>query len=66
MQLLRALVIVPYFVLATSPLAWLALTSFKTYDDTISAHAKFVPWAGSICPKASRSIRRVRLSRHPE
>ena len=47
MQLLRALVIVPYFVLATSPLAWLALTSFKTYDDTISAHAKFVPWAGS-------------------
>jgi multiple sugar transport system permease protein len=24
-------------------LAWLALTSIKTYDDTISAHARFVP-----------------------
>jgi multiple sugar transport system permease protein len=47
MNLLRALVIVPYFVLATLPLAWLALTSFKTYDDTISAHAKFVPWTDS-------------------
>ena len=44
MHWLRALVIVPYFVLATLPLAWLALTSFKTYDDTISAHAKFVPF----------------------
>ncbi len=43
MNWLRALVIVPYFVLATMPLAWLALTSIKTYDDTISAHAKFVP-----------------------
>lgn len=43
MNLLRALVIIPYFVLATLPLAWLALTSFKTYDDTISATAKFLP-----------------------
>jgi len=47
MQLIRALVIVPYFVLATFPLAWLALTSLKTYDDTISTQAKFVPWTGS-------------------
>jgi multiple sugar transport system permease protein len=47
MNLLRAIVIVPYFVLATLPLGWLALTSFKTYDDTISAHAKFVPWMDS-------------------
>ena len=47
MSLLRALVIVPYFVVATLPLAWLALTSLKTYDDTISAHAKFVPWSAS-------------------
>ena len=44
MNLVRALVIVPYFVLATLPLGWLAITSFKTYDDTISTHAKFVPW----------------------
>jgi multiple sugar transport system permease protein len=43
MNLLRALVIGIYLVLATLPLAWLSLTSFKTYDDTISAHAKFVP-----------------------
>lgn len=44
MNLVRALVIVPYFVLATLPLGWLALTSLKTYDDTISTHARFVPW----------------------
>lgn len=43
MNWIRALVIVPYFVLATLPLAWLALTSFKTYDDTISTHAKYLP-----------------------
>ncbi len=45
MRLLRAVVILSYFVMATLPLAWLALTSVKTYDDTISAHAKFIPWA---------------------
>jgi multiple sugar transport system permease protein len=47
MSMIRALVIVPWLVLASLPLFWLALTSVKTYDDTISAHAKFVPWAGS-------------------
>lgn len=47
MNLVRALVIIPYFVLATLPLAWLALTSLKAYDDTISTHAKFVPWTSS-------------------
>jgi multiple sugar transport system permease protein len=53
MTLVRALVIVPYFVLATLPLAWLALTSFKTYDETISTHAKFVPWPDSNASEAS-------------
>jgi multiple sugar transport system permease protein len=53
MNLIRALVIVPYFVLATLPLAWLALTSFKAYDDTISRHAKFVPWAAAGVPEES-------------
>jgi multiple sugar transport system permease protein len=53
MSLIRALVIVPYFVLATLPLAWLALTSLKTYDDTISTHAKFVPWVTSPDAEAS-------------
>ena len=40
MRLARALVIVPYLVLATLPLGWLALTSFKSYEDTITAHAE--------------------------
>ena len=44
MKLARALVIVPYLVLATLPLGWLALTSFKSYEDTITARAKYVPW----------------------
>jgi len=43
-KLARALVIVPYLVLATLPLGWLVLTSFKSYEDTITANAKFVPW----------------------
>ena len=43
MNALRALVIVPYFLLATFPLLWLGLTSFKTYAATISSTAKFVP-----------------------
>ena len=44
MKLARALVIVPYLVLATLPLGWLVLTSLKSYEDTITANAKFVPW----------------------
>src|SRR3970282_128727 len=43
MKALRALVIVPYFVLAGFPLFWLGLTSFKTYEATISNTAKFLP-----------------------
>lgn len=43
MKALRALVIVPYLVLATFPLLWLGLTSFKSYEDTISKTAKLVP-----------------------
>jgi multiple sugar transport system permease protein len=45
MKTLRALVIVPYFLVATFPLVWLVLTSFKSYEDTISVQAKFVPGA---------------------
>jgi multiple sugar transport system permease protein len=47
MKLFRALVIVPYLLIASFPLLWLALTSFKSYEDTISAHAKFIPWPSS-------------------
>jgi multiple sugar transport system permease protein len=45
MNFLRAIIIGTYFALASLPLAWLALTSFKTYGDTISANAKFLPSA---------------------
>lgn len=44
MKFIRALILVPYFVLATLPLLWLGLTSVKTYDDSISSRAKLVPW----------------------
>lgn len=56
MQLVRALIIIPYFILATLPLVWLSLTSFKTYDATISPHAKFVPWPGSGAPGGDDSV----------
>ena len=45
MRIARALVIIPYFILATLPLGWLALTSFKSYDETISTDAKVLPGA---------------------
>jgi multiple sugar transport system permease protein len=45
MKVLRALIVLFFLALAMLPLIWLALTSVKTYDDTISPHAKFVPWA---------------------
>jgi len=44
-NVLRAIVIVVYFVLATLPLAWLGLTSIKSYGESISVNAKFVPAA---------------------
>ena len=57
MKLARALVIVPYLVLATLPLGWLALTSFKSYEDTITAHAKFVPWTEAGGARAEGSVK---------
>ncbi len=60
MKLLRAGVVLFFFLVATLPLAWLALTSIKTYDDTISAHAKFVPWTAGNNPEGnSDSVRFV-------
>jgi multiple sugar transport system permease protein len=55
MNFVRALVIVPYFILATLPLGWLALTSIKTYDDTITARAKFVPWGDTADARSEES-----------
>src|SRR6185503_12421461 len=57
MRLARALVIVPYLVLATLPLGWLALTSFKSYEDTITAHAKFVPGTEAGGARAEESVK---------
>ena len=57
MKLARALVIVPYLVLATLPLGWLALTSFKSYEDTITSRAKFVPWVDSADARDEDSIK---------
>jgi multiple sugar transport system permease protein len=54
MNALRALVIVPYFLLATFPLAWLGITSFKVYEDTISSTAKFIP--GGAAHKGDASV----------
>ncbi len=45
MKLLRGLVIAVYFAVGSMPLAWLALTSFKPVEDTISPTAKFIPSA---------------------
>jgi multiple sugar transport system permease protein len=47
MKLLRAIIVLLFFLVAVAPLFWLALTSVKTYEDTISAHAKFIPWSGA-------------------
>jgi multiple sugar transport system permease protein len=57
MKLLRATVVAVFFVMATLPLVWLALTSIKTYDDTISAHAKFVPWPEAAAAGTGDSVR---------
>ena len=57
MRLARALVIVPYLFLATLPLGWLALTSFKSYEDTITAHAKFVPGTEAGGARAEGSVK---------
>ena len=57
MNALRAMLVIPYFILATLPLGWLALTTFKTYDDTITAHAKFVPWVDSDDARKEDSVK---------
>jgi multiple sugar transport system permease protein len=57
MNFVRALVIVPYFILATLPLGWLALTSIKSYDDTITARAKFVPWGDTADARSEESAK---------
>lgn len=43
MKYARWLVIVPYFLVAILPLAWVLVTSFKIQEHTNSRHVKFVP-----------------------
>ena len=57
MKLARALVIVPYLLLATLPLGWLALTSLKSYEDTITTRAKFVPWSDTAEARSDDSVK---------
>jgi multiple sugar transport system permease protein len=57
MKLARVLVIVPFFAFAALPLAWLALTSFKTYEDTITPTAKYIPWSDTADAHADGSVK---------
>lgn len=43
MRWLARLIVAGYFVVATLPLLWMALTSLKAKDDAISLHPRFVP-----------------------
>jgi multiple sugar transport system permease protein len=43
MSFVRWIIIVGYLFLAALPLAWMGITSFKHYDDTISRNARFIP-----------------------
>jgi multiple sugar transport system permease protein len=43
MKLIRWVIIVGYLFLGALPLVWMALTSIKQVDDTISRNAKFIP-----------------------
>jgi multiple sugar transport system permease protein len=43
MKVLQRLLLLAYFVVATLPLAWMAVTSLKTRDDAISLDARVVP-----------------------
>src|SRR5262245_48289201 len=42
-MVVRWIIIAGYLALAALPLGWMAITSLKHYDDTISRNAKFVP-----------------------
>ncbi len=55
MRLLRRLVVGTYLLVAALPLVWMALSSLKTRDDTISQHPRFVPtWAETTAPDSAR------------
>jgi multiple sugar transport system permease protein len=48
MKAVRGAIVLVFILIAILPLTWLALTSVKTYDDTISAQAKFIPWPSAV------------------
>ncbi len=47
MRVVRFLVVALYLAIATAPLLWMGLSSFKHRDDTISPHAKVLPGASA-------------------
>jgi len=47
MRVLRFFVVALYLLVATAPLVWMGVSSFKHRDDTISPHAKFLPAASA-------------------
>lgn len=53
MNKLRGLVLIPYFLLATAPLIWLALTSLKTHTDSIRATIAVIPSVQKDLPEHS-------------
>ncbi|MGA1199934.1 MAG: hypothetical protein ACO36I_25845, partial [Candidatus Latescibacterota bacterium] len=40
---IRWMILLPYFLLATAPLFWLGITSFKTNEAAIASTASFIP-----------------------
>ena len=56
MTFLRWLVIVPYFGLATLPLVWMLMTSFKTREVAISSTASFIPAAEKTAAEKSNTF----------
>jgi len=48
MRLTRFIVIAAYLLLAAFPLVWMILTSIKSYPDTISRNARFLPVPGAV------------------
>ena len=54
MKILRWVIIIPYFTLATLPLLWLGMTSLKTRETAIAPTASFLPALGSDMPADRR------------
>lgn len=56
MRVLRFATILGYLLLAAFPLAWMFVTSIKSYPDTISRNARFLPVPGAVSGDASAAF----------